>query len=206
MIENDYSTIILSFVSIILTKISIQQSIDFRTLLEKKNFSHVRAISRFSLVVSRQTDFVQTSENRRRRVETYRWNVVRGERKGRGDGAEGYQAIGRELSITGVFRDEKLHREQKRGWIDKGLVGWKISGERGNGRPWQSLVLVFLRGINRDSTTIYKNWRVRLSLACSSWKWQGKGGVEEETARRNDKSRVYFLTDTVRFLYRTRQH
>lgn len=60
--------------------------------------------------------------------------------------------------------------------IDKGLVGWKISGERGNGRPWQSLVLVFLRGINRDSTTIYKNWRVRLSLACSSWKWQGEGG------------------------------
>lgn len=47
MIENDYSTIILSFVSIILTKISIQQSIDFRTLLEKKNFSHVRAISVF---------------------------------------------------------------------------------------------------------------------------------------------------------------
>lgn len=98
-------------------KISIQQSIDFPILLEKKISvtSEQFLSSRFSLVVSRQTDFVQTSENRWRRVETYRWNVVRGERKGRGDGAEGCQAIGRELSITGVFRDEKLHREQKRG-------------------------------------------------------------------------------------------
>lgn len=115
--RNDYSTIILSFVSIILKKFRYNR-VSIFVLCWKKKISVTSEqflSSRFSLLVSRQTDFVQTSENRWRRVETYRWNVVRGERKGRGDGAEGCQAIGRELSITGVFRDEKLHREQKRG-------------------------------------------------------------------------------------------
>lgn len=82
--------------------------------------------SSFSLVASRQTDFVEASENRNgerfKRIVEKRREKSGGRKGARRRSGRMPSNWTRELSITGVFRDEKLHRERKTG-VDKGLAG-----------------------------------------------------------------------------------
>lgn len=82
--------------------------------------------SSFSLVASRQTDFVEASENRNgerfKRIVEKRREKSGGRKGARRRSGRMPSNWTRELSITGVFRDEKLHRERKTR-VDKGLAG-----------------------------------------------------------------------------------